>query len=86
MGESKPGDEPDQIADQDEDKEDREKGRVGLDVVSDDFLALPQHESLDAFKAVLQSAGRFHRESRSHEHEHNQQEDERPAVPSRKHW
>ena len=60
-GRVKARDQPDQIADQDEDKENREKGNVGLDVVSDDFVALPQHESFNAFKAVLQSAGRFHR-------------------------
>ena len=60
----------DQIANQNEDKNNGEKRRIGLAVMPNDLLALAEDESFDAFERVLQAAGRIDRKARP-----NQQKD-----------
>src|SRR5579859_2544626 len=70
------GNQPYQITNQDEDKYDREKSNIGFAVMADNLAALVEHESLKAFKCMLQPAGRVHRQPRPQHQEKYQQKEE----------
>src|SRR5579872_1353883 len=64
----------DQIATQDEESQRHQKRREAFTMVSDDFFALPDDETVGSFEYVLQGARFIHRKPRAHKKEDNNQE------------
>src|SRR5580658_3860232 len=75
-GRLKPGNQADEVANQNEDEDDDEKCSVRLAMMADDFAALVQHEALDRFEGVLQDSWGLDRQPRSQQKENGQQEPE----------
>jgi hypothetical protein len=76
VGDSKSGDQADQIAEQDEKKDGAEKVQVLLPVVADDVLRLIPQEAVDDLEYVLHAAGTVRGEPRAQICEHpNENED-----------
>src|SRR5271165_2619358 len=81
----------DQVAEQNEKEQGRQKRRVALAVVADDLFALALDESFDALESMLQSSGTIHGEPRTDQKEHNEKEREdenfhRERVRNRSRW
>src|ERR1700758_5415997 len=72
-GRLEPGNQSDQVADQDEDENDDEKRRVALAVMPNNLVALAEYKSFNSFERMLQRSGRFHRKPRPDQQEEDQQ-------------
>src|SRR5579862_520524 len=70
------GDQTDQVTDQDKDENNGEESDIRFGVMPDDFFALAHNEALKRLESVLERAGRVHRQTRAHDQENRQQEEE----------
>ena len=69
-----PGNQANQVADQDEDENDGKKRGVGLAVMANNLVTLAEHKTLDSLESMLQRSRRFHRKPRPDQQEEDQQE------------